>query len=121
MNPTEASGAELAARMFDQVLAPLAEAKRRAGAAPYFPSQRDPSLSSYFVDPSTPSMVASDFAFPGGGSATRLIEALVTYWTAEGETGLAAAGPDLVAIAHTLEAASSEGDGSVDIFCYTLF
>ena len=88
LNPTES--AELAGALFDDVLTPLANAKREAGAEPYFALGRDDGLASYFVRPAVTSMRPADFEFPGDGGSEGLIEALVAHWTREGEAELAA-------------------------------
>ena len=119
LNPTES--AELAGALFDDVLTPLANAKREAGAEPYFALGRDDGLASYFVRPAVTSMRPADFEFPGDGGSEGLIEALVAHWTREGEAELAATAPRLAAIAAAIERAAARDDGSVDIFCYTLF
>ena len=124
MSPTDRgrlNDAELSAKLFDEVLRPLAEAKRRAGAPAYFPTGREASIASYFETPVLRAMSPSDFAFPGGGTARGLVDALVTHWAGEGEPALAAIGPRLGEIADALDRAAMQPDGSVDIFCYTLF
>lgn len=121
MNPIDAEHVRLSGRLFDDVLAPLAAARRAAGAAPYFPAGPDPAAASYFSAARPRSMSPADFEFPGGGTAAGLVAALVTQWSDEGESVLAASGPRLIAIAEALDKARLETDGSVDIFCYTLF
>ena len=124
MNPTNSSrlnDAQLSAKLFDEVLWPLAEAKRRADDPPYFPAGRDVSVASYFETTRLRSMSHADFVFPGGGTAHGLVDALVTHWTSEAEPALAAMGPRLVEIADALDRAAMQSDGDVDIFCYTLF
>ncbi len=119
MSRTDA--AELAGTLFDDVLEPLAAAKKRAGDAPYFAAARDAGVASYFVPSTVSSMTSADFAFPGDGGADGLIEALVAHWTEEGEAALAALGPRLAAIADAIARDAVIDDGTVDIFCYTLF
>lgn len=124
MNPTDRCGlndAELSAKLFDEVLGPLAEAKRRADDPPYFPAGRDASVTSYFETPRLRAMSHADFVFPGGGTAHGLIDALVTHWTSEAEPALAAMGPRLGEIADALDRAAMQSNDNVDIFCYTLF
>jgi hypothetical protein len=123
MNPTDRSGlsdAELSANLFDEMLRPLAETKRRAGDPPYFPAGRDASVASYFETPCLRAMSDADFVFPGRGTARGLVDALVVHWAGEGEPALAAMGSRLGEIADALDRAAVP-DGSVDIFCYTLF
>lgn len=120
MNQTKSEHAELAGLLFDEALNPLAFVKRKAGAQPYFSLGRDASVTSYFVH-SVTSMKPADFEFPGGGSTEGLIQALVAHWTQEGEPALAAIAPRLAAIADAISKAAIRDDGSIDIFCYTLF
>jgi hypothetical protein len=121
LNQTSDDGVRLAGALFDEVLVPLAAEKRRAGVPAYFPVAPDPGASSYFTPSSVSSMAPADFEFPGGGTPQGLIAALVDDWRAEGETVLASAGPRLTSIAAAVAAAAAKDDGSVDIFCYTLF
>lgn len=123
MNSTDLSlsDAELSTKLFDEVLRPLAEAKRRAGDPPYFPAGREASVASYFETPLLRDMSHADFVFPGGGTARGLVDALVMHWVGEGEPALAAMGPRLGEIADALDRAAMRPDGGVDIFCYTLF
>ena len=111
----------LSGTLFDEVLLPLAGARKAVSAAPYFPKWRDAQASTYFEPSDITSMAAADFEFPGGGTPEGLIEALATYWLAQGDTALAASAPQLRAIAAALRDESVDDDGSVDIFCYTLF
>ena len=111
----------LAGTLFDDVLTSLANARRAAHAPSYFPSGQDAQADSYFVTSSVTTMRAADFEFPGGGNAEGLIDALAVYWTAQGDAELAAAAPRLNAIAAALRDEAVQDDGSVDIFCYTLF
>ena len=117
---TGASGA-LSGALFDEVLVPVADARVASGAAPYFPAWRDAAAATYFERSSVGTMSPADFEFPGGGTAAGLIDAIAAYWLAQGETALAAAAPRLKAIAEALRAEAVADDGSVDIFCYTLF
>lgn len=111
----------LAGALYDELLAPLARARREAGAAPYFPSWRDQGASSYFEPVAHGRMSPGDFRVPGAGSTRALITELAALWQGQGELGLASAAPRLSAIADALEAEAAADDGSVDIFCYTLF
>jgi hypothetical protein len=121
MNSTESDDADrLSTALFDEVIVPTAEAARQGGAKPYFPTGRDPSLESYFVPCERAFMTPAGFEFPGDGGAGSLIDALAAHWRAEGESALTAVAPRLAAIAKALEGVG-ESDGSVDIFCYTLF
>ena len=121
MKPTEANHVRLANSLFDEVLAPLAREKRQAAAFPYFPAGFDPAAASYFLPAPVKRMTPTEFVFPGGGSAQGLIADVTTHWREEGEVGLAATAPCLTAIADALAEAAASQDGSVDIFCYTLF
>ena len=113
---TRASGA-----LFDEVLIPLADARRAACAAPYFPAWHDATASTYFTPSAVRRMTPADFEFPGGGTPEGLIDAVTAYWLANGDTTLAAASPRFKEIAAALRDEAVSDDGTVDIFCYTLF
>ena len=119
MSQTES--ARLSAALFDEVLAPLADERRASGATPYFPAWKDAQATTYFVSPAVTVMTPSDFEFPGGGRADGLIDALDAWWRMQGDRVLADAAPRLTAIATALRHEAAHDDGSVDIFCYTLF
>jgi hypothetical protein len=122
MNPTEATeSAQKAGELFDEILAPLAKARRAATAQTYFASAPDANAESYFEPPNLARMGLVDFEFPGGGTADGLIDALAAVWVAQGDTALAAMAPRLKEIAHALSTEAVEGDGTVDILCYTMF
>lgn len=122
MKPTEPDRAgELARALFDEVVVPLAEARRTAGALPYFPCAGDSGTASYFTPPDALVMKPADFEFPGGGTPEGLVEAVAAHWSAQGERGLAGMAPRLLAVAEALRREDAEGDGSVDILCYTMF
>ena len=112
---------ELAGALYDEVVMPLAEARKAAGRQEYFSLAPEPGAESYYQKPLLRAMKAADFEFPGGGTATGLIDALAAAWTADGETGLAAMAPKLKQIADTVKAEAADGDGKVNIFCYTMF
>jgi len=111
----------LAADMFAEVIVPLAAARCREAAAPYFPPWRTDAPATYFVPSPVRAMTAANFEFPGGGTGAGLVDSLVTHWTTEGEAALADAAPRLLAIVEALRDEALAQDGSVDIFCYTLF
>lgn len=123
MNPTDGEdrARQLAAELFDEVLTPLAAARQQAGRQAYFPLAGEPGAGSYYVEPVQAVMRPADFEFPGGGSAEGLVEALAAWWTAGGDAELAATAPQLKEIAAALEEQVLESDGSVSIFCYTMF
>jgi hypothetical protein len=116
MNSTERVDA-LALALFDEAIVPLAEARRAAGLEDYFPLAPDPDATSYFEQPAVASMQPSDFAFPGDGAADGLIDALAAFWSEP----LAALAPALKDIAAALRDEAAQSDGSVDVFCYTMF
>ena len=118
MNSTERVDA-LALALFDQEIIPLAEARREAGLKGYFPLSRDAHATTYFERPAVVSMQPLDFAFPGDGGADGLIDALAEFWAAE--PPLAAIAPALKEIAAALREEAVQSDGSVDVFCYTMF
>lgn len=117
MNSTERVDA-LALALFDQAIIPLAEARREAGLKDYFPLSRDAHATTYFERPAVGSMQPLDFAFPGDGDADGLIDALAEFWSAE---PLAAMATALKEIAAALREEAAQSDGSVDVFCYTMF
>lgn len=119
MNQTESM--KLSGALFDEVLAPLAEARRAANAPPYFLPWKDETVTSYFAPSQDTRLTSTDFEFPGGGYAEGLVDALEAWWRARGDSELAAAAPRLKAIAKALHSETAHDDGSVDIFCYTLF
>lgn len=121
MNSTEDPARQASGALFDEVVVPLAEARKAAGQQAYFPLAKATGVSSYYDEPGVRVMAPSDFEFPGGGTAEGLVDALITSWTAEGESGLAAMAPRLKEVAEALRAESAEGDGSVNILCYTMF
>src|SRR5215470_12980406 len=91
MNSTDEDRARtLAGALFDEVVAPLAEARKAAGKQAYFPLAGSPGAKSYFEEPILRSMAPADFEFPGGGTTEGLVEALAELWTSEGEMALAA-------------------------------
>jgi hypothetical protein len=111
----------LSGDLFDQVLCPLAAARKSAGAPPYFPLWRDVDVSSYFGAPDVGKMTSTSFEYPGGGAAEGLVDALTEWWSGEDEATLSAAGPQLQAIVGALRDEAKLQDATVDIFCYTLF
>lgn len=111
----------LAAALYDEVVTPLAEARKAAGTQEYFSLAPETGAESYYQEPALGVMKAADFEFPGDGTAAGLIDALAAAWTADGETSLASMAPRLKEIADTLKAEAADGDGSVSIFCYTMF
>jgi len=122
MNPTSTERSiELAGALFDEVMVPLAKARRDSGAAPFFPAKGDASRSSYFVTPALREMRPADFELQVGEKSKALIDSLAAHWTKQGDPGLAAMAPRLKQLADALGDEASENDGKVDILCYTLF
>lgn len=113
---------DLAHAMFDTVVAPLAERRQATGRPSHFPIRPDPSAVSYF-EPAAPVSAtgAQVAAFPGGGHAIGLIDALAAFWTEQGETDLAPLVPHLRKLAVAVAAERQEQSGDVDIYCYTMF
>ncbi len=111
----------LAGTLFDEVVAPLAKARRVAGTRAYFPLADEAGVRSYYEKPIIRVMQSADCEFTGGGTAEGLIDALAASWTAEGEADLAAMAPRRKAIAEALHVRAAESDGSVSILCYTMF
>jgi hypothetical protein len=112
---------QLAGALFDEVVTPLAQARRTAEEPPYFPTAAEPQAHSYYGTPLLSVMREIDFEFPGGGNPEGLIDALAAYWTAQSETALAAMAPRLKEIANAVTAEAAEGDGTISILCYTMF
>ena len=128
MNPTRTvtpskpdRSIQLAGALFDDLLVPLAKARRNAGAPPFFPPHGEASQKSYFGPPSLEFMTPADFELDVGGKSEALIDALAAYWARRGESELAAIAPRLKQLAAALGDEASEHDGRVDILCYTLF
>lgn len=115
-----ARAAQLIGALFDEQVTPLAEARRRAGAGPYFPLGKDPRASTYFVEPRLRTMAPADYAL-SGSTAEGLLDALAASWAAQGETELVALVPRLREIAGVLAQQRTQSDGTVDVLCYTLF
>jgi hypothetical protein len=120
-NPDEPDRwAELAHGLFDDVLLPVSEDMGRNGVS-FLTNWRCP-RASYFAEPHVTSMPRADFEFPGGGSVDGLIDELGAYWARQGNSQLLPVTDRLKKIAGALEAAGAGShDGSVDIFCYTMF
>jgi hypothetical protein len=112
---------DLARSVFNEIVMPLAEARRAAGRQAYFATAGSSGERSYFQAPILSVMSPADFEFPGGGSVDGMIDALAEKWIAEGETQLAAMAPRLKAIAAELKKDTAQGDGSVSALCYTMF
>jgi hypothetical protein len=122
MSSTEVDRArDLARALFDEVVSPLAEARRAAGKPAFFATARDPKATTYYTEPLAGVMRPADFEFPGGGSVEGLVDALAARWAAQGEAELAAMAPRLKEIARALKDEADASDGSVSIFCYTMF
>lgn len=122
MSSTEHSRVRLlAGALFDEAIAPLTQARRAGAAAEYFPRTFDHGLPSYFQRPILPAMQAADFEFPGGGTASGLVDALAAHWHAAGEVELAALATRLHELAAAVRQEACAPDGSVSIFCYTMF
>ena len=118
----ETSSTKLAEHLFDEVIVPLARTedpgpRGRLQGAPW----RAAGASSFFSRSSIARMAPADFVFPGGGTGDGLVDALADRWAAEDETGLVAAVPRLRQLVESLRDEVGNDDGSVDIFCYTLF
>ncbi len=121
MNSTDKDPRKLAGALFDEVIAPLAAARKAASNPPYFAAAADMTLASYYQEPIVSELQAADYQFPGGGSADGFIDALAAHWLAQGETELAAMAPRLKEIAAELKREASQGDGTISALCYTMF
>ncbi len=119
---TEALSADsLALATFDEVLVPLANARRSAERPAYFARKGEVGVASYFEPPTLAVMRPADFEFPGGGDPEGLIKALAKYWRSQDEDHAAAMAPRLHEIAQALREEADDIDGAVDILCYTMF
>ncbi len=118
---TETSADTLALAVFDEMLAPLANARRSAERPAFFARAGEVGVTSYFEPPTLAVMRPADFEFPGGGDPEGLIEALAKYWRSQGEIHVAAMTPRLHEIARALRDEADVSDGNVDILCYTMF
>ena len=124
MSSTEAgvdSVRAVAGALFDELVVPLAEARKAAGRQSYFPLKGESGAKSYYVAPLASVMKPADFEFPGGGTADGLIDALTAYWADQGQTELAALAPRLKEVSALLREEAAESDGKVSILCYTMF
>ena len=122
MKPTDTTRAgKLAAAVFADQIVGLARRRKAAGKQEYFPLGPEPGTTSYYEQPASGTMSAADFELPGDGTTAGLIDALAARWRAEGELDLAALAPPLKKIAKELESERAQGDGAVDILCYTMF
>lgn len=121
MSPTdEPTWDELAGALFDEVIVPLAQARRDASIAAFGSAEREAGTATYFSEPSSPSISGTAFE-TSWGDATGLVEALLTHWNDLGESDLQVLGPRFLAIAERLADEPAESDSSVDVLCYTLF
>jgi hypothetical protein len=107
--------------VFDELVVPLAKARRSAEAPPYFPLRQEASATSYFGPPSLKVMSPADFELHLGDKSADLLDALGAYWAKHGDTGLTALVPRLKELAVALDEEAAEHDGKVDVLCYTLF
>ena len=124
MSSTEAgvdSVRAVAGALFDELVVPLAEARKAAGRQSYFPLKGESGAKSYYVAPLASVMKPADFEFPGGGTADGLIDALTAYWADQGQTELAALAPRLKEVSALWREEAAESDGKVSILCYTMF
>nr|WHW29212.1 hypothetical protein [uncultured bacterium] len=121
MNPTdEPTWDELAGALFDEVIVPLAQARRDASIAAFGSAERDAGMATYFSEPGAPSISGTEFA-TSWGDAAGLVEALLVHWNDLGDSDLQVLGPRFIEIAERLAEEPAESDGSVDVLCYTLF
>lgn len=122
MSPTDHEGLrDLAGALFDEVIMPLHEARATAGEPAYFPTAPDPAAATYYSPPLLRAMRPEDFEFPGGGTVEGIVDALTGYWSAQGEVELAATTSRLKQMAEAARNEAYAGDGSVSVFCYTMF
>ena len=112
---------ELAGALFDKVVVPLAAARESSGQRPYFERSGEPGAETYFEPATTPVMLPLDFEFPGSGTPEGLVDALVSYWTEQGDDGLASLAEGLKELARVYRKEDLKSNGTVDVLCYTMF
>ena len=105
--------------LFDAVLMPLADARRRCG-RPTMPLCADASLPSYWTALPARRLEPADFLQPSCLDADELTAALEAHWRANGEPDLAALSARLVALAQALRTPDSATD-TPSPFIYTMF
>lgn len=121
MNPTDVTTWEsLASALFDEVVIPLAEARRDSGAPEYFPRGRRASDTTYFVEPGVRTVEQSLLEIRDTDPVA-LVDALSAMWRAQGDVDLEPLLPHLRRLATALADESTHDDGTVDPLCYTLF
>ena len=121
MNSTEPGPAAKTAieALFDAVLMPLADTRRRSG-RPSMPLCADASVPSYWTALPVRRLEPADFLQPSCLDATELTAALEAHWRANGEPDLAALAAQLVALAQPLRATDAATDAPSP-FIYTMF
>lgn len=112
---------QLAGALFDEVISPLGRIRAAAGKQAFFPTAKDTDALTYYSEPLSRVMQRADFEFPGSGTVKGLIGALAAHWGAQGEVELAAMVPRLNEIAEASSNEDVASDGSVSVFCYTMF
>ena len=95
--------AAIAGELFDQLVVPLAQARRSASTEPDFPLSGDDEAATYFERPAVRCMRESDFE-SHRGDAAGLLDALAAHWDAAGEPELAMLIPQMRLIATALDA-----------------
>ena len=123
MSSTETNRvASLAEELYGRFIVRLAEEQRAAGRLACFPLHAEPGAATYLEPVTLRVMKPADFRVPGrrngGGPCRRAIGVL--DGAGQG-LDLAAMIPLLHDLSSALTRNYEEGDGSVDILCYTMF
>ena len=109
----------IAARLFRDVVIPLAEASQKNGKR-YFEMGPDPNAASYFVKPKRSVMEKADFEFSGDASIESLMKAMSNYWIEGEESELCQLIPPLTQIAVSLRGEERQEE-EVSEFVYAMF
>jgi len=121
MSSTKSSGPDvIAARLFRDVVIPLAEASRNTGKR-YFEMGPDSAAGSYFVLPRRSSMGKADFELCGDASIESIMKAISSYWIETGDSELCRLIPPLTEVALSLQAEEEERAEEVSSFIYAMF
>jgi hypothetical protein len=115
----EKDNESVAVEFFQEVIVPLALRERAAGKS-FFPLRADPQAESYYVEPTRPLMVASDFELRAADSITDFVEELAALWISEGNEELAAMAPRLIELARKMSEQEKHADDVSD-FMYVMF
>jgi|SoiMethySBSTD1v2_1073268.scaffolds.fasta_scaffold3542928_2 hypothetical protein len=110
---------EVVSALFDEVLAPMAEAIRASGRQP-FPLKPEATCQTYYLSREKRTMTRNDFIATSCSDFADLEIRLSAYWTALGRDDLAAEVPRFVAAARALHT-HAEQDSEVSPFVYVMY